>query len=125
MKTLTTNQILRLHTELIAQTGGSDGIRDEGMLESALLAPFQNFDGKDMYPSIQAKAARLGYGLIQNHPFIDGNKRIGTHSMLVFLALNGIELEHTQEELIETILSVASGKTDASGLLEWILNHQE
>ncbi|WP_288636926.1 type II toxin-antitoxin system death-on-curing family toxin [uncultured Oxalobacter sp.] len=125
MKTLTTNQILRLHTELIAQTGGSDGIRDEGMLESALLAPFQNFDGKDMYPSIQAKAARLGYGLIQNHPFIDGNKRIGTHSMLVFLALNGIELEHTQEELIETILSVASGKTDAAGLLEWILNHQE
>ena len=125
MKTLTTNQIVRLHTELIAQTGGSDGIRDEGMLESALLAPFQNFDGKDMYPSIQAKAARLGYGLIQNHPFIDGNKRIGTHSMLVFLALNGIELEHTQEELIETILSVASGKTDAAGLLEWILNHQE
>ena len=125
MKTLTTNQILRLHTELIAQTGGSDGIRDEGMLESALLAPFQNFDGKDMYPSIQAKAARLGYGLIQNHPFIDGNKRIGTHSMLVFLALNGIELEHTQEELIENILSVASGKTDAAGLLEWILNHQE
>ena len=125
MKTLTTNQILRLHTELIAQTGGSDGIRDEGMLESALLAPFQNFDGKDMYPSIQAKAARLGYGLIQNHPFIDVNKRIGTHSMLVFLALNGIELEHTQEELIETILSVASGKTDAAGLLEWILNHQE
>ncbi len=125
MKTLTTKQILRLHTELIAQTGGSDGIRDEGMLESALLAPFQNFDGKDMYPSIQAKAARLGYGLIQNHPFIDGNKRIGTHSMLVFLALNGIELEHTQEELIETILSVASGKTDAVGLLEWILNHQE
>lgn len=125
MKTLTTNQILRLHTELIAQTGGSDGIRDEGMLESALLAPFQNFDGKDMYPSIQAKAARLGYGLIQNHPFIDGNKRIGTHSMLVFLALNGIELEHTQEELIETILSVASGKTDSAGLLEWILNHQE
>lgn len=125
MKTLTTKQILRLHTELIAQTGGSDGIRDEGILESALLAPFQNFDGKDMYPSIQAKAARLGYGLIQNHPFIDGNKRIGTHSMLVFLALNGIELEHTQEELIETILSVASGKTDAAGLLEWILNHQE
>lgn len=125
MKTLTTKQILRLHSELIAQTGGSDGIRDEGMLESALLAPFQNFDGKDMYPSIQAKAARLGYGLIQNHPFIDGNKRIGTHSMLVFLALNGIELEHTQEELIETILSVASGKTDAAGLLEWILNHQE
>ena len=125
MKTLTTNQILRLHTELIAQTGGYDGIRDEGMLESALLAPFQNFDGKDMYPSIQAKAARLGSGLIQNHPFIDGNKRIGTHSMLVFLALNGIELEHTQEELIETILSVASGKTDAAGLLEWILNHQE
>ena len=73
---------------------------------------------------IQAKAARLGYGLIKNHCMIDGNKRIGTHAMLVFLALNGIELKYTQKELYETILNVASGSVDYNGLLQWVLNHQ-
>lgn len=124
MIVLTREHVIRLHTGLIAATGGSDGIRDEGMLASALQAPFHSFEGMDVYPSIQAKAARLGYGLIQNHPFIDGNKRIGTHAMLVFLALNGIELEYTQQELIDVILSVASGNTDTASLLEWILNHE-
>lgn len=124
MIVLTREQIIQLHTELVTETGGSAGIRDEGMLSSALQAPFYCFDGVDMYPSVHAKAARLGYGIIQNHPFVDGNKRIGTHAMLVFLALNGIELEYTQQELIDVILSVASGNTDTSSLLEWILNHE-
>lgn len=78
----------------------------------------------ELYPTIQAKAARLGYGLIKNHCMIDGNKRIGTHAMLVFLALNGIELKYTQKELYETILNVASGSVDYNGLLQWVLNHQ-
>ena len=83
-------QILLLHEQLIAETGGSSGLRDEGMLDSALNAPFQTFGGEDVYPSLQQKAARLCFGLVKNHPFVDGNKRIGAHVMLVFLALNGI-----------------------------------
>lgn len=94
------------------------------LLDSALETPFQSFGGDELYPTIQAKAARLGYGLIKNHCMIDGNKRIGTHAMLVFLALNGIELKYTQKELYETILNVASGSVDYNGLLQWVLNHQ-
>ena len=87
MKKLSKKQILMLHTQLIQQTGGSDGVRDYNLLDSALENPFQSFGGEELYPTIQAKAARLGYGLIKNHCMIDGNKRIGTHAMLVFLAL--------------------------------------
>ena len=83
-------QILLLHEQLVATTGGSSGLRDEGMLDSALNAPFQTFGGEDVYPSLQPKAARLCFGLVKNHPFVDGNKRIGAHVMLVFLALNGV-----------------------------------
>ncbi len=124
MKRLSKEQILMLHTQLIQQTGGSDGVRDYNLLDSALETPFQSFGGKDLYPTLQAKAARLGYGLIKNHCMIDGNKRIGTHAMLVFLALNGIELSYTQKELYETILDVAAGNITYEGLLEWILEHQ-
>lgn len=124
MKRLSKKQILMLHSQLIQQTGGSDGVRDYNLLDSALETPFQSFGGKDLYPTLQAKAARLGYGLIKNHCMIDGNKRIGTHAMLVFLALNGIELSYTQKELYETILNVAAGNITYEGLLEWILEHQ-
>ena len=108
----------------ILQTGGSDGVRDYNLLDSALETPFQSFGGDELYPTIQAKAARLGYGLIKNHCMIDGNKRIGTHAMLVFLALNGIELKYTQKELYETILDVAAGNMEYEGLLQWVLDHQ-
>lgn len=89
---LSKKQVLALHSDLIREFGGTEGIRDEGLLESALAAPFQTFGGKPVYPSLQAKAARLGFGLVSNHPFVDGNKRTGAHVMLVFLALNGVEL---------------------------------
>ena len=85
---------------------------------------FNRLGGDELYPTIQAKAARLGYGLIKNHCMIDGNKRIGTHAMLVFLALNGIELKYTQKELYETILDVAAGRLDYKDLLNWVLEHQ-
>lgn len=78
-----------MHAQLIRKTGGSGGLRDEGLLESALDTPFQSYNGQDLFPSIQAKAARLGYGIVKNHAMIDGNKRLGTHVMLVFLAING------------------------------------
>ena len=104
MKKLSKEQILMLHTQLIQQTGGSDGVRDYNLLDSALETPFQSFGGDELYPTIQAKAARLGYGLIKNHCMIDGNKRIGTHAMLVFLALNGIELKYTQKDYTKQFL---------------------
>lgn len=124
MKKLSKKQILMLHTQLIQQTGGSDGVRDYNLLDSALENPFQAFGGEELYPTIQAKAARLGYGLIKNHCMIDGNKRIGTHAMLVFLVLNGIELKYTQKELYETILDIAAGKIEYEDLLQWVLDHQ-
>ena len=117
-------QILLLHEQLIAETGGSSGLRDEGMLDSALNAPFQTFGGEDVYPSLQQKAARLCFGLVKNHPFVDGNKRIGAHVMLVFLAINGIELRHTQTELSDIILQLAAGTIHSSDLLDWIITHQ-
>lgn len=110
MKKLSIRQVLLLHEQLCIETGGSQGIRNKGLLESAMSAPYQSFGGTDAYPSLQQKAARLGFGLVKNHPFIDGNKRIGAHAMLVFLALNGIALDYEQKELSDLILSVASGE---------------
>ncbi len=124
MIVLSAEQIRLLHSQLIQETGGIDGVRDIGLLESAVNAPLQSFDGIDMYPSVQQKAARLGFGLIKNHAFIDGNKRIGAHAMLVFLALNRISLNYTQEELIQIILQVAAGEADFQALLAWVIEHQ-
>ena len=121
---LSKSQILLIHDQLISETGGSSGLRDEGMLDSALNAPFQTFGGEDVYPSLQKKAARLCFGLVKNHPFVDGNKRIGAHAMLVFLALNGIELQHTPSELSDVLLQLAAGEIEATDLLRWILAHQ-
>ena len=121
---LTKEQILLLHTQLIEITGGSDGIRDFGLLESALESPFQSYGGVELYPSIQAKAARLCYGLVKNHAMIDGNKRIGCHAMLVFLALNGYEIEYTQKELSDLILDVAADRKQYEDILQWLLLHQ-
>ena len=95
------------------------------MLESAIESPFQAFGGEELYPTIQAKGTRLGYGLIKNHCMLDGNKRIGTHAMLVFLELNGISLKYTQKELYEMILSVADGSLEYEDMLKWVLEHQE
>ena len=121
---LSKQQVLCLHEQVIAETGGLPGLRDEALLDSALNAPFQSFDGTDVYPSIQQKAARLCFGLVKNHPFADGNKRIGVHVMLVFLALNGIELQYTQQELSDTILRLAAGELQLPDLQQWIVSHQ-
>lgn len=120
---LTTKQVISIHSSLIEATGGTDGVRDMGLLESALEAPFQTFDGKDLYPALIQKAARLGHSLISNHPFVDGNKRIGIHTMLVFLAANGVEIECTQKELIDVGLSLADGTMNAEKLLIWLSSH--
>lgn len=125
MKRLSKEQILMLHSQLIEQTGGIDGVRDYNLLESAIESPFQVFAGAELYPTIQAKGARLGYGLIKNHCMLDGNKRIGAHAMLVFLVLNGIELQYTQKELYEMVLAVADSSLEYEDMLRWVLEHQE
>lgn len=125
MKILTKKQILLLHNELISEFGGIAGIRDEGLLDSAINAPFQSFGGEELYPTLLEKAARLGYGIISNHPFLDGNKRTGTHVMLVFLNINGVYLNYDDIDLINIILSVASVNMTENQLLLWIQNHIE
>ena len=121
---LTKRQVLIIHKELIAQTGGLVGIRDEGLLEAALAAPFLTFGGKDLRPTIEEKAACLGFGLVKNHAMVDGNKRIGAHAMLVFLELNGICPSYTQTELYTIVLQVAAGERTQDDLLQWILDHE-
>ncbi len=125
MKQLSRRQILLMHDQLLIQAGGLPGLRDEGLLESALSAPFQGFGDAEAYPSLPQKAARLCYGLVKNHPFVDGNKRIGAHAMLVFLAVNGVELVYTQEELSSIMLAVASDEQGYEGLLRWLVEHQQ
>ena len=119
MKTLSQKQILAQHSALIKEFGGSDGVRDEGLLESRRL---RNLRRRTSLSILQRKGAAAG--LVCNHPFVDGIKRIGAHAMLVFLAVNGIELCYEQQELIDVILAVASGETDRQGLLQWILDHE-
>lgn len=120
---LTKEQVVSIHSSLIKASGGTDGVRDECLLESALESPFQTFDGHDLYPSIIQKAARIGYSLVSNHSFIDGNKRIGIHIMLVFLAINGIDISCTQEDLIKIDLSLADGTMTFEELSVWLSSH--
>lgn len=124
MKTLNKRQVILLHNQLLEEFGGTAGLRDDGLLDSALATPFSAYDGQEFYPSVQAKAAQLGFGLVCDHPFVDGNKRIGAHTMLVFLAINGVELKYEQQELIDIVFSVAAGTSKAEQLLQWILAHQ-
>ena len=124
MISLSKEQILLLHEALINATGGSHGIRDEGMLDSALSAPFAAFGDEEFFSSVEEKAARLAIGLVNNHPMIDGNKRIGAHAMLLTLRLNDVMLRYSQKELSDLFLSIASGESDYEALLEWIRDHK-
>ncbi len=125
MIVLSKQQIIAMHHTLIVETGGLDGLRDEGLLDSAIAAPFQTFDSTELFQSIQQKAARLACGLVQNRPFLDGNKRIAAHTMLVFLALNGISLFYTQDELASVFLKTAAGEVDYDDLLQWVIDHEK
>ena len=117
-------KVLLLHRILIEQTGGEDGVRDMGLLESALAACDATFDGKELFPGKEEKAARLCTGLVSNHAFVDGNKRIGVYVMLTFLEVNGIRLNATDEELVEIGLSLAQSEMKYEELLAWIRAHE-
>lgn len=118
------DKILLLHQLIAEETGGSIGVRDEALLESALENAFSGFGGQEFYPSKEEKGARLGYSLISNHAFVDGNKRIGMYVMLTFLEVNGIRLECTNEDIVEVGLSVAAGTMGYDALLEWVRDHR-
>ncbi len=113
-----------LHQLLAEATGGSAGVRDEGLLDSALESAFAGFEGQEFYPSKEEKGAMLGYALISNHAFVDGNKRIGTYIMLTFLEMNGIRIQCTDGELVHIGLSVADGSMKYEELLQWVREHE-
>ena len=120
MRYLTLRQVLLLHQRIVEQSGGSSGIRDKAALESALAQPKMTFEGKDLYPSLQEKAAALCYSLVNNHPFIDGNKRVGHAAMEVFLVMNGYEIEAAIDEQEEIMLKLASSNIERSDFLDWL-----
>lgn len=117
-------KVLLLHQYIAQETGGSVGVRDEGLLESALESAFATFDGRELYPTKEEKAARLGFALVGNHAFLDGNKRIGMYVMLTFLEVNGIEIDCTDSEIVEAGMALASGAMRYEGLLAWIRSHE-
>ena len=116
----TKERVLLLYKLIVEQTGGTFGIKSDSLLESALEAPFQTFGGKDLFPTKLEKAARLGYGLVANHPFVDGNKRIGVYVMISFLRINGIEIKLTDDEITELALGVASGQLKYEDIYEFL-----
>jgi death-on-curing protein len=123
MKYLSVETVIAMHSELMAQTGGLNGVRDANMLDASVNSPFHTFDGQYLYPTLQAMAAHLAFSLIKNHPFLDGNKRIGILSMLVFLEINGLPIMCTDEELVSLGLGLAESSIDESNLIEWIISH--
>ena len=117
-------KVLLLHQLLIAETGGVDQVRDAALLDSALEGAFATFDGQELYPTKEEKGARLGFSLISNHAFVDGNKRIGMYVMLTFLEVNGIHLDCSNADVVQAGLGVASGKLGYQELLAWVKTHR-
>jgi death-on-curing protein len=120
---LTLDEILELHAEQVRRYGGSPGVRDRGLLDSAIAMPSQSFGGQYVHPDLAAMAAAYLFHLVRNHPFVDGNKRIGAIAADVFLLVNGSELTLTPDELVDTVLDVATGKLNKDGLADRIRSH--
>ena len=119
----TKDKALQLHKLIADETGGSVGVRDDALLESALEGAFAGFGDNEFYPTVEEKAARLGYTLISNHAFVDGNKRIGVFIMLTFLEVNGIHVNCTNEDVFSIGIGVANGSISYEELLEWVRKH--
>lgn len=123
MIVLTVDEVISLHEQMIQVTGGSGGIRDIGLLESAIYSALASFEGEDIYPSVPEKSTRLAYSIIKNHAFIDGNKRIGIFVMLMTLKLNSVKLSYTQTELSSLGLGIADGSIGYDKILTWLKVH--
>lgn len=124
MSKFTKDKVLLLHQLMAEATGGAIGVRDMDLLESALESVYSTFDGVELYPTKEEKAAKLGFSLISNHAFLDGNKRIGIYVMISFLELNGISLIATDEDVISLGMNVASGVFKYDDVLKWIKEHR-
>ena len=120
MRHLTLGEILTLHERMLQRTGGASGVRDLGALESAVAQPRMTFGGEDLYPDLVAKATALAYSLILNHPFVDGNKRVGHAALETFLVLNGYELDASLDEGESSVLAVAAGAASRQELESWV-----
>ena len=120
---LTTDEVVELHEKLVIATGGSPGIRDMGLLESAVFGCSQTFGGEDLYPTVIEKAARMAYAICKNHPFVDGNKRVAVTALLVILRMNEIPLLFTQQELILLGLGIADGNIGYEEIVVWVHAH--
>lgn len=123
MRYLTVNEVLEIHSRVIQQSGGSADVHDLGALESAVAQPRMTFAGKELHPAIVDKASALGFSLIQNHPFVDGNKRAGHAAIETFLVLNGYQIGASVDEQEVVILKVASGELQRDGFTEWLTSH--
>jgi death-on-curing protein len=120
MRYLSLDEVLELHRRLLATSGGGEGLRDGGALESAISQPQATFGGSELYPDLVSKAAALCHSLVMNHPFVDGNKRIGHAAMEVFLLLNGHEVECDVDEQERVILGLAAGEFSRAEFTEWL-----
>jgi death on curing protein len=123
MRYLVQEEVLELHQVIIQQSGGSSGIRDLGALQSAVAQPRMMFAGADLYATIEEKAAALAFSLICNHPFVDGNKRVGHAAMETYLVLNGCEIKATVNDSEQLILGIAAGAVSRSELVSWLRSH--
>jgi death on curing protein len=120
MRYLSLGEVLLLHARVLERSGGATGLRDLGALQSALAQPTMTFDEHDLYPTLETKAAALAYSLVMNHPFVDGNKRIGHAAMEVFLVLNGVEVVASVDEQESVFLRLADGQSSREQLTEWL-----
>jgi len=125
MNYLNINQVLAIHSEVIEQAGGSRGIRDIGLLDSAVARPQATFGGKDLYSDIFSKAACLGHSLIRNHPFVDGNKRTGYMSMRLFLNINGYDIKAPEDEKYKFVIEIAKKERDEKSMAEWLKKYSQ
>jgi death on curing protein len=117
---LTLAEVIELHSQILEQSAGSSGIRDMGALESAIAQPRMTFGGEELYPTIVEKASALGFSIVMNHPFVDGNKRAGHAAMETFLVLNRLEIKAMVDEQELTILALAAGELDRDAFTEWL-----
>ena len=120
---LTTGEVIAIHDKLVIATGGSPGLRDMGLLESAVLGSTQTFGGEDLYPTVIEKAARMAYAICKNHPFIDGNKRVAITALLVILRMNDLSVQFSQHELMSLGLGIADGSIDYESIVAWVHAH--
>jgi len=123
MRFLTLIEVLELHRRIIEQSGGALGIRDIGLLESAIAQPRMTFGGEELYPSLLEKSAALGFSIMMNHPFVDGNKRTGHAAAETFLILNGMEISAPVDEQEHIVLAIASGELGREAFTEWLQQH--